>query len=272
MKAAASLVLLSLLAWPATASAYNTKQTPITDHTAYTLPQKSFRLGLWSAEYSVFDSLTVGTYWPAWIARVASLHAKWRFLKPDPWAFAVYADVFRLDTKNLKKLDQSAGNAVITAATFEPRASWRINDRFDLSGSVSWTQVAVDGTIHKNDFDGAGSGAVSNMQLTTTFEWRLTRVTTLALHARYLVFQRVAAGADATYHPDQFTTVEVHGDATSNVLYAPHSFSLLPAVALSWKHLNLRAGVGYGNWNVPGLDFVLDHKTVIGELDAYWVF
>lgn len=272
MKAAASLALLTLVAWPRAASAYNTKETPITDHTAYTLPQKSFRLGLWSAEYSVFDSLTVGTYWPAWIFRVASLHAKWRFLQTDRWAFAVYGDVFRLDTKNLKKLDQSAGAATITAGTLEPRASWRISDHFDLSGSISWTMVAVDGTIHKNDFHGAGSGAVDNMQLTSTLGWRLTRVTTLALHARYLVFQRVAANADATYHPDAFTTVEVHGNAQSDVLYTPHAFSLLPAVALSWKHLNLRAGIGYGNWNVPGLDFVVDHKTLIGELDAYWVF
>jgi len=263
---------VTLLVWPATAAAYNTPRTPSTDHTAYTLPQKSFRLGLWSAEYSVFDSVTVGTYWPAWIVRVASLHAKWRFWQPGSWAFAVYGDVFRLDTKALKKLDQSAGTAIITAGTIEPRASFRISDRFDLSGSVTWTSVAVDGTLHKGDFDGAGSGAVDNMQLTSTFEWRLTRVTTLALHARYLVFQRIAANADATYHPDAFTTVEVHGNATSDVLYTPHAFSLLPAVALSWEHLNLRAGIGYGNFNVPGVNFVVDHKTVIGELDAFWVF
>ncbi len=272
MRAAAALVAGALLAWPATAAAYNTEQTPITDHTAYTLPQKSFRLGLWSAEYSLFDSLTVGTYWPAWFARVASLHAKWRFWQPKPVTLAVYGDFFRLDTKHLKKLDQSAGSAVITSGTFEPRVSWRIDPRFDLGGSVTWTQVSLDGTLHKSDFDGAGSGAVSNMQLTATFEWRLTRVTTLALHARYLVFQRVAAGADASFRPDAFTTVEVHGNATSDVLYTPHAFSLLPAVALSWKHLNLRFGIGYGNWNVPGLNFVLDHKTVIGELDAYWTW
>lgn len=272
MKRASLLVLAMLVAWPASAWAYNTDETPLTDHTAFTLPQKSFRLGLWSAEYSIFDSLTVGTYWPAWIFRVANLHAKWRFIKPDPWAFAVYADFFRLDTKNLKKLDQTAGNAVITVATFEPRASWRFAKDFDLSASVSWTEVGLKGTLNKDDFDGAGSGAVDNMQLTATVDWRLTRVTTLALHARYLVFQRVGANADATLHPDDFTTVEVHGAATSDVLDTPNAFSVLPAVALSWKHLNLRAGVGYGNWNVPGVNFVVDHKTVIGELDAYWVF
>jgi hypothetical protein len=254
------------------ASAWHTTEQRITDATAYTLRARSTRVGIWKAQYSVWDPFTVGTYiWP-WLFRVANLHLKWRFYQGDPWAFAVGLGVFRLDTARLKRIDEEAGHAVIVAAPAELLGSYRLNETYTLSSSLVHTTTALRGELNRDDFAGAAEGAVDNLQFTATFEWRFSRVLALTVHGRYLVFQRGRASANAVLYPDEFTTVEVEGSATTDELSYPQAFSVVPALVWSWQTFNLRAGLGYGNYNISGINFVLPNKTLIPELDLYWIF
>lgn len=259
-----------LVATPARAD--HTPATPITEGTAYTREKGHFRLGLWKLQYGVFDSLTVGTYWPPYLALAPNLHAKWRFWRSDSLALSLQASFLTFDTSRFDSLEDQSASARVTITTFEPTASYRFNDAWSLSSGLVFTNVRVEGALDEDAFQGAADGAVSNGQLTASLEYRLTRVTALVLDARYLVAQRARATVAATVTPDAYTTVEAHGSASTSALDFPRAWSLVPSVALSWKHFYLRAGVGYGNWSLPLVNFVLPGKSVIPELDVSWFF
>jgi hypothetical protein len=259
----------ALLARPATA--FHTDEQRITDDTAYTLKKKDVRLGLWKAQYGIFDPLTAGTYvWP-WLLRISNLELKCRFYESGPWAFAASTGFFYFDTKHLKKAGD-AGDARIADVPFEIDGSYRFESPYTLSVGLVWTEVLVDGTVNQSVFQGAGQGAISNFQLTSTFELRISEVTALVFHARSLVFQRARAAADAVTHPDAFTTVEIHATGRTNALDYRGAGSFTVSGVWSWKTFNLRAGIGYGNYNVPGLNFVIGNRILYPELDLYWIF
>jgi hypothetical protein len=257
----------------ANAHAWHTADQRITDDTAYTLRQHDVRLGIWKAQYGLWNPFTAGTYiWP-WLARVPNLHVKWRYWFDDPLALSVQLGGFFMNTGSFKdKVDKSAGNATLSVVPLELYGSYRFDDAWTLSAGLVYTEVRLRGELHSDDFDGAAEGAVDNLQLTSTLEWRLTRVTALTLHGRYLLLQRVGAGGDAVLHPDDFTIVEVHGGANTDALDFKGAFSLTASAVFSWETFNLRAGLGFGNYNIPAINFVLPEKILYPELDVYWIF
>lgn len=266
------LAAAALASFAAPAAAYHTKEQRITDESAYTLRQKDFRVGLWKAQYGIIDSITAGTYiWP-WVFRVSNLHAKWRYWQNETWALSVYAGLYHLDTKSFQKLDEDTGNATITVFPFELAVSHRFDDRYTLSVAPVWTTVVLKGNLQDEDLKGAGEGAVNNFQLTATFEWRLTRVTALLFHGRYLVAQTAHAQGDVVLHPDEFTTVEVHAAGQTDAIDFRKAGSLVTSGVFSWETFNLRLGLSFGHYNVPAVNFVLGEALVVPELDLYWIF
>ena len=96
---------------------------------------------------------------------------------------------------------------------FELAASYRFDDRYTLSLAPVWTSVVLRGNLDNDDLKGAGEGAVNNFQLTATFEWRVSRVTALLLHGRYLVAQTAHAQGDVV--------LSIEGSATAGEAIAP---------------------------------------------------
>ncbi len=253
-------------------AAFHTVETPITDDTAYTLPRHDVRLGIWKAQYGVFAPLTVGTYiWP-WLFAVSNLQAKLRLYQGDAFAIAVSAAFFHFDTKSLRRLDAADDRATVDVVPYDLLMSYRLNERYTLSLDSVFTNVKVDGKIRSTDFQSAGEGAVNNYQLSTTFEWRYTRVTAFVANFRYLVFQRSSANLDWESHPDPYTTVIIRGSAQTDALDFRGAASLCVSDVMSWQYFNLRLGLGYGHYNVPGVNFVLGKKSWFPDLDAFWLF
>jgi hypothetical protein len=272
LRTRAAALSACVVCFAAPANAWHTDEQRITDETAYTLRKHDVRLGIWKAQYGLFDSFHFGTYlWP-WVFRVANLHAKWRYYCDDPLALSVQLGIFRLDTEQLRDVDEDAGSAVLTAVPLELGGSYRFDDRWTLGAAFSYTEFKLEGELKNEDFEGAAEGAVDNFQLTTTLEWRYTRVTAFTLHYRYLLLQRLAGGGDVVFYPDEFTTVEVHGAATTDALDFKAAFSITASAVFSWETFNLRAGLGYGNYNVPGINVVLPVKILYPSLDLYWIF
>jgi hypothetical protein len=267
-----SATFLLLTAAGRHASAYHDEEQHVTDESAYTLRDKDFRVGIWKLQYGVIDQVTVGTYiWP-WLFRVSNLHVKWRFWHDETWAFSAFTGFYHFDTKHLDEVDEDTGNATIDVVPFELAASYRFNERYTLSVAPVWTTVALEGHLENEDLRGAGEGAVNNFQLTATFEWRLTRVTALLFHGRYLVAQTAHAQGEVVLHPDEFTTVEVHAAGKTDALDFRRAGSLVISSVFSWEHFNLRAGLSFGNYNVPGVNFVIGEALVIPDFDMYWIF
>jgi hypothetical protein len=231
----------------------------------------SLRAGLFKLQYSPLDFATVGTYTLPWALLAATVHGKLRVLPSDPVAVALQAGFAYFDSSRLSWLDDQSGDAVVTVLPLEAFVSHRMTD-LSLSGSVVYTEVGVDGAIALDAFDGAVEGAADNLQLTATGEVRLSRVVALLVHARWLVLRRVLGAANATAYPDDFTTVAVHSGVGTGDFEAGNGFSIVPGVHFSWGEVNLRAGLGYGNYNVPLVNFVLPNRTLIPDFDFFFVF
>jgi hypothetical protein len=268
----AALAALSATLLSSEASADHTAATRITDQTAYTREQGHVRLGLLTVEAGAFDWLTVGTYWLPWAAVAPNLHVKLRLFQSDPVALAVRVGGLTFDTKNLSVFDDTGASARLFIGTVEPLASFRFNDTWTLSASTPFTAVRVDGEISDDAFQGAGAGAVSNLQATLSAEYRLTTKTAFVLHGRYLIFQRTRARANVTVPVDAYTTVDAHAAASTSAFDFPRAFSVVPSVVFSWQHLYIRAGVGYGNWSLPLVNVVLPRKTPVPDLDVAYYF
>jgi hypothetical protein len=105
------------------------------------------------------------------------------------------------------------------------------------------------------------------------YEFRASRSLALVLTGRYQVFQVIDGNTTFTTRPDDYTSVEVvaaaRDDSTVNFRNA---FSIVPALAWSWNTFNLRAGIGYGNFNVPGVNFMIERRTPIPQFDLFWTF
>jgi len=155
-------------------------------------------------------------------------------------------------------LDKETGDAVLTIVPFDLVGSWRIDEDWTLSPGIVYTVVTLKGSYDPAQLQGAA--AVSNLQLVASLERRLTRVTAVVLHGRYLAFQNAGGRVASTLHPDRFTTVELQGIASTDALDFPGAFSIVPSVVFSWKVFNLRLGLGYGNYSVPAVNLVLRRR------------
>jgi hypothetical protein len=141
-----------------------------------------------------------------------------------------------------------------------------------MSLDLIWTGVFVKGELDQDSFDGTFQGGASNLQSLYTLELRVSRVTALLLQPRFLSYQKASVQGDVVLHPDEFTTVEVHALRDTDALDYRGAYSVTLSAVFSWQLWNLRLGLGYGNYNVPGINFMLPQRTLFPDFDLYLVF
>jgi hypothetical protein len=244
----------------------------VIDQTGYTLEGGAVRLGVFKLQLGLFDFLTVGTYTLPWAVLAATLHAKLRLVAAGPFALSLQAGFAYFDSRRLQWLNDQVGSAVVTVLPIEAALSYRPMDALSLSFGAAYTEVAVDGELSIDAFNGAGRGAADKIQLTGNPEVRLGSVLALVVELRWLMLQRVAANANATLRPDAFTVVVVHGGASARDFEIRDAFSVVPSLLITLGVFNLRLGVGYGNYNIPLVNFVVPQRTLIPEADLYFLF
>lgn len=254
------------------ASAYHTDSEHITEDTAWTLRgSKNFRLGLYKASVTIADHVELGTYlWP-WVARTASAFAKVRFLSLGPWHWALEGGFFRLDTAAFDDTGPTA--PVFTVGTLDLVNTLELGKGHQISNNLIGTLVSASGDLAEDTLKGTGRAGLTNLQYLVAYEYRLSRTLALVITGRYQLLQVLAGDTRFTATPDEYTSIEVVAAASDDqVVNFRHAFSIVPALAWSWQSFNLRLGVGYGNFNVPGINFMIERRTPIPELDLYWTF
>ncbi len=253
------------------AHAYHDAHEHIQDDTAWTLEgDKSWRLGFFRLDYTLFDRVTVGTYHWIWLFRVANLNLKWRLYGGDRWQWAVRGGFFRLDTAVFDPDAESA--PIFTLGSFELSSSVALFPRHQLSQSFVYTAVNAKGRLEDGELSGLAEVGATNLQYVAAYEIRVSRQLALVFTGRYLLAQLLSGQSDLAYYPDDFTTVEVVGSALADEVDFRNAFSVTGALAWSWESFNLRLGMGYGNFNVPGINFTLEQRGFFPELDMYWTF
>ncbi len=267
--AAALLCALVSPALPQNALAYHDDEQRVIIDTAYTLGEDEWRLGIWRLDYGLWDDIYLGTHILPWIVAMANLHAKYRFLSVDRFDLAAGIGLYWLDLGKtryladlLKETDSDARFVILPA---EIAGTYRFDEDLSLTLAPVFTAVALTGTYHADEFEGAG--AVTNLQLTATLQQRLGRVVALVAHARFLAYQYLKASGKVQL--DDYTTAELHAGADIDV---QNAWSLTLCSVFSWQTFNFRIGLGYGNYNIPGVNFVIPVRIPYPELDLYWRF
>ncbi|MEL6180782.1 MAG: hypothetical protein AAFS10_17605 [Myxococcota bacterium] len=260
-----STLVLMGISHPALAE--HTEEEQITENTAYTLRDGEIRLGLWKVEYGVLDRVDIGSYTFPWLLRIASLTGKYEWYRGEHLSISNKLSVFRWDLRQLQSAEIE-DPVIFQIVPVEMAASYRFNESWTLSVEGIYTNVSVEGSYNEDDLNGAA--AVTNFQWTSTLEWRLSERFALLLHGRSLAFQATDAAASSTIMVDPYTTVEVVGDGETDALNVEGASSVSLIAHWAWSTLNLRLGLGYGNWSLPLVNFVLPTRTPIVHLDLFW--
>jgi hypothetical protein len=262
--------LLTASVWARPAEAYHTDEEHLVSYTAHTLQKGELALGIWDAAWGPWEWLTVSTYtWP-WIKQVVNLYAKARVWSNARWALAVKVGYVHVDMQALVDTESPASFHV---TPIELALSRRLGKKWELSGAIVYTPIVAEGSYDDEDLSGALG--FTNTQLTLALTYRVNKRWALFMRSRHLLSMDLSGQVHASRQIDQYTTVETHADATTDEtldMGFPQTWHWVPGVAWSRASFNLELGVGYGNFNVPGLNFVIPERWWVPSLDVYWRF
>ena len=256
---------------PALAQAYHERGSERLTHTAYTLEQWELSLGLWRAEVGVLDQVTLGTYVPTWFTYpVLETTVPTGFVKVRDWFDADVAVslragfvFFSASTLSQKFLDDANVQAGMVVFPLAAATSWRVNRWFSQSAELSYVFAAAGGSS-QGEATLEGGMATENVTVTVLSEWRLSRVVALNLRGRILAYRGNARLIGTIEEDGSEIDVDVGGRLEQGFV-----FSVVPGVALSFEHLNLALGMGYGNLWLPIIELPLPERSLVPELDVY---
>jgi hypothetical protein len=267
--ACALLVASCALALPRAARAYHDEQTPSLEESAYQLHSKEWLLGPFELGVGLWR-FQLATRTLPWILGAAlgkatpNLEADFLLLEKAGITLSAQGGIYYVNSNKLIEGEELLHLFLIPAGL---TASWRINERHTTSLRFRYLRVTSDGSAEQDDLEINGATLADNAQLHASWEWRLTRISALLLCLRYLPFQGDPI-FQSTVQVDARTSADV--EATLDTEDMQHSLAGSVSGAWSWKHFNLRAGIGYGALFLSGPGLVLPLKYPYPELTLYW--
>ena len=260
--------LALLLAWPAMAT--HDTDGPVTDYSAYTLRAWETRVGPGRLELGLTDTINVGLLDWFFLLGVRNVHGKWRVLDGDNWAASLELGVANF---NAQRLSDGNTDAQIWIIPFEAMGTWRKN-AFSYNFGLGYTLVrTVAGVETEQDTEAAAALDVSVGYVHPSVEWRLGPVFALVLESRIGLFQQGSADGKTEFTTeDGRTTVEVFANADADLSGGASLVNASLSGMWSWNHFNLRAGLGYGHYSLPGIDLFIPVAIPYPELALFWRF
>jgi len=263
MKALPTLVLGGWLVTIAgRADAYHEGEERLVDGTAHTLRARETRIGLWDLDFGPVAFATLGTKTAPWLlalfapAVVPNGFVKLRLLHTRPLTLSAGAAVFHA------ALPSRASITVVPLSAF---ASVDLTPRLSLHGGGTYAYAEGDGEIDLVAARIRADAAASTLQFQAKVEWRVTRGIALTIEGR--VQPRTTTARFRATLPE---TLGVNGSFSGEIAPRDRSAAAgLAAIAFSGRHLNVRAGAGYGAVFLPALGLVLPYTTVLPELDVH---
>jgi hypothetical protein len=238
----------------------------ILDGTGYVLPARTAEFGLFYMGYGITDWLSVGTSPGLWVIGpllggvVANVSVKvgvpiTHWVNVGLEASPIYLHVDHQGSKARGFI-----LPLTLAGTFNATASQ------DYSLGVRY--VAIQGQDETDTDNQSLEGAVVTSLAQLVFDGRYRFTEKFGLYARaYYEFWEKNLGAQGVYQPDDSTTIEVEGEADPNSGSRP--WAVILGTHLRFSSVNLRLGVGYGNFFVPRMGPFIPEKTVFPDLDFY---
>jgi hypothetical protein len=266
-------LVLALSSITTEAVAYHTERNRTVAGSAFTLHRNEWQVGLFRADYGALERLQVGTYLLPWIALVPNVQLKLVLLRGRRWAVSLRPGFFYMNLapiRTLYGLGSEDLDLELYVIPVEAHASVVLHERIVLNGALTYTGVTGSGSYDPADF--AGTTAASNLQLGLSLEWRISRIAALTLQGRIVALQDLDGVGNVRVRLDDATTVHVRAKARPKALNLARGSSADLSVLLSWSSFHLRLGIGYGSYNVPGVNLVLPKPRPYPVVDLYWRF
>jgi hypothetical protein len=240
---------------PASARAYHTSQERILDNTAYSLHRREVRLGLMQLGYGILDQLQITTYTFPWI-----LGAIFQEVAPNLELKSTFYDE--------RKLALSAAVGFVTSTIQQTEdtkvryflvpvgvtSSVRINSDVSVHTGGIFTATQFTGDTQPGGIEIEGAVVANLLQLTGTFEWRLSRVAAFTFNARFTPYVSKAVFHGSIGIDDNTSgTIEVEQSLDD----LKNTWAIVPGFLFSWERANLKLGVGYGDLFLPGIGLVV---------------
>ncbi len=260
---AAAALALSLLGGRARAA---DDTVPIDEHTAAMVGDGRLKLGVLAFEYGLTSWLSVGSDTLAWLAGVVSpvfapnLHFKAQLLQRERYAVSAQLAGYYANATN----DEADGHLFTVPLTLI--GSVEVFPRLWMHAELNynWTRAVGAGDLDKVTIN--GEAATRSGQLGLMFEYRLTRVVSFLARGRYQAFSRPVVFT-GTGDPDPYTRVDVQAQTMPD---PEHPWMAVGALALTWSHVGLVIGGGYGSYFVPGANLAVTDSGFVPE-GSLWV-
>jgi hypothetical protein len=236
--------------------------------TALTLGGQTLKVGILAFDYGITDRINVGTDPPMYLVRTAepvlvpNLHIKviayrWNQLWLTGQAAIYYANV-----------QKGEASGTLWSVPLTAYASYQIDPKWWIHGETTYNIVWGNGVGDLTQTTLGGAAATRSVQLAATGEYRIRPTIAITLRGRLQVYtSRLALSGTAS--PDAFTSIDV--DARINPRNA-HPFEIVPAVAFLWQRIRLSAGVGYGNYFIPGMLVALTERGIVPQASFSVIF
>jgi len=267
------LALLSALAASRTAQAYHSDRKRDVAGTAFLLHQREWQIGPFRADYGALDKLQVGTYVAPWVFVIPNVQLKMLVFQNERWAVSIRPGLYYADLSLPRKLygiGPDNTDLKLWLIPLEAYVSVVLIPRLVLTVGGVYTAATGSGRYDPEDFD--GTAAASNVQVGLSLEWRVNRIVALTLQGRYIAYQDAQGVGTVSLVVDDATSADVTAQGTPNAASASNGFSVALSALFSWRYFNLRAGAGYGNYNVPGLNLVIPKRHPFPVFDMFWRF
>jgi hypothetical protein len=245
----------------------------ITDDTAYKTPEGHVRAGLWKLQYGVHGvrGLEVGTYTLPYLSFAADVtsantQVKYQFFDRRVWTLSAGLGLAYV---NLAGIGVDAKIAIVPLTIL---AAARLGKRFTLGLGMMYTSLAGEGGYNEDEAtEFRGAVAVDNVQSWLSLTMKLSRGWSLYVESRGISSTHGAADGDLRHNLDERTTVDIMLTGKASIDEMKGGSTLL-AFQYSAERFRMRFGAGYGNFNIPVVNFIIPVATPYPELDVYWVF
>jgi hypothetical protein len=249
----------------ARANAYHEPGSEWVRGSPYTLRGGELSLGLVDWDVGITDEVTIGTHPVLWAggpwfgSPVANAKLKVRDWFHDQFAISAMASFAYLDGGRLATdLISKDADASLFVLDLRTDAAWRSSRTLSIGASIDFTYADLSGS---RAFDSALGNAVEDtLRITGWGEFRVSRVVAIKLNGRLLLFDSPPTGRL------QFraaSSVAVDAQVSFANVAPAGAWAVWPELELSWRHVNLMFGAGYGYLAVPIVDVTLNQRGLL---------
>jgi len=260
-------VVTATLTSGAPAHAQGDDRVPLDENTALMVGANTLKLGLLAFEYGLSRKVSIGVDPPAWLAGTFSsvfapnLHVKVALIERRGYVLSARVAGYYV---NLTNSDGARGSLVEVVPTVF--ASSEVLRHLWLHGEVAynWVRAVGAGDLTKGEVDNAI--AVRAWQAGAVVQYKLSPLVSLIGRGRYQ-FASTPLVVKGNGTLDPYTTAQLGAEV--HVVH-PHPYLAVAAIALTWRHVGLVAGGGYGQYFIPGANLPLAPVGFVPE-GSLWV-